>query len=73
MPTWLIQILIKMAEVVGIPYLMEKLKFIPAGMWDLIKEILKHLEESKSQTAAVSQLRDAVKKCSGVACPIDIV
>lgn len=71
-PAWLLNILIKLAVSIGLPWLMKKFPGLPAEVWAILEEILKHVNSSDDKAAAVKQVREKVRQCTGVACETGI-
>jgi hypothetical protein len=67
MPSWLIKLLVSLATQFGVPYLIEKFNWIPASFWEVVKEILKHVQEAPNKEEAIKSVRSALS-CSGIGC-----
>ena len=68
MPSWLLKILIELAMKVGIPFLVEHFKFVPANVWQIIKDIISHIDGAPDKERAVKEIR-AQLQCNGIGCP----
>lgn len=73
MPAWIITLLVSMAIKLGLPYLIKKLPWLPADVWGIIEEILKHIQGAEDKAAAVEKIGAAVRGCTGTGCPANTV
>lgn len=67
MPSWLIELLVTLAAKVGIPYLTEKLNWVPKEFWAIVQDVLSHIKSQPDKTAAVQSVR-AQLQCAGIGC-----
>ena len=72
-PKFLIDLLVRLAMAVGLPYLMKKFPNWPSELWDIIKAILNYVDEAGDKPAAVKQVREQLKSCDGIGCHLDTV
>lgn len=73
MPAWLLNLLVQLVIKLGLPALIKRFPGLPAELWALIEEILRHVAGSGNPSAATALLRVKVKECTGAGCPIDTV
>ena len=53
----------------GLPYLTDKFKWIPAEFWQVVKDILKYVQQADNKKEAVKTVRSALSSCEGLGCP----
>lgn len=71
MPGWIIDLLVKLAVSLGLPWLMKKFPGLPAEIWAILEDILNHIHGAPDKEAAVKQIREKVSECTGISCPSD--
>lgn len=72
LPAWLISALIKLATTFGVPFLMQKLAWVPKEVWSFIIEALKHIGEAQDKPAAIARVNKRLKECHGAFCESDL-
>lgn len=68
MPAWLINLLVKLAVSIGLPYLVKKFPGLPSEIWKMIEEILSHIKDSDDKPEATRKIQSKVRECTGVGC-----
>lgn len=51
----------------GIPFLIEKFKWIPTEFWQVIKDVLSHVDAATDKKEAIKTVRETLR-CSGIGC-----
>lgn len=69
MPGWLINVLIKLATIVGVPLLKKMWPNVGAEVWAIIVDFLTHVQSSEDKPDAVRQVGEKVRECTGSMCP----
>lgn len=67
MPSWLIQLLVTLAGQFGIPWLTEKFKWVPKEFWQIVMDVLKHIQDAPNKDEAIKNVRSALS-CQGIGC-----
>jgi hypothetical protein len=71
MPKFIIDLLVKLAVAVGLPWLMKKFPGLPAEIWAIVEELLKYVQNAENKPEAVRQVGEKVRECTGSSCPAD--
>lgn len=73
MPAWIDAIVLAAFRWIAVPLLAIRFPGVGKAMWLVAAEGLAHVLAADDKPAAVEELREKVRECTGVGCPIDTV
>jgi len=67
--SWWIKILLDLAIKMGLPWLMEKLAWVPSEIWVAIRAAIEAIANAENKPEALANANRAFSACSGSFCP----